>query len=62
MALLNFANTYAGYFGLVAALGIPIYGIREIAKCNNYLKQQEKLFSEICDGMLKKSQTPRKAD
>lgn len=47
LGLFNFANTYAGYFGLVAALGIPIYGIREIAKCNNDLKQQEKLFSEI---------------
>lgn len=32
LGLANFASTYAGYFMLVAALGIPNYGIREVSK------------------------------
>lgn len=32
VGLNNFASTYAGYFALVAVLGIPTYGVREVAK------------------------------
>jgi O-antigen/teichoic acid export membrane protein len=32
---LNFADSIAKYFILLAALGIPIYGIREVAKKMN---------------------------
>lgn len=32
VGLNNFATTYAGYFALVALLGIPTYGVREVAK------------------------------
>lgn len=32
VGLYNFANSYAGYFAMLAALGIPTYGIREVAK------------------------------
>lgn len=32
VGLYNFAITYAGYFALVALLGIPTYGVREVSK------------------------------
>ena len=32
IGLANFAITYVSYFALFAALGISIYGVREIAK------------------------------
>ena len=47
VGLFNFANTYAGWFALFAALGIPYYGIREIAKIKNDIKVQTKFISEI---------------
>ena len=47
MGLYNFANTYAGYFALVAALGIPTYGVRAVAKCRDDKKALQDLFSEI---------------
>lgn len=47
VGLFNFANTYANWFALFAALGIPFYGIREIAKIKDDIKQQTKLVSEI---------------
>ena len=31
----QFIFSYAQYFALFAALGIPVYGIKEIAKANN---------------------------
>lgn len=31
----NFSNTYAGYFALVALLGIPTYGVREVARLHD---------------------------
>ena len=47
IGIINFATTYASYFALFAALGIPIYGIREIAKQNNNLEGRCKIFSEL---------------
>ena len=47
VGLFNFANTYASYFSLFAALGIPYYGIREIAKIKDNTKAQSDFVSEI---------------
>lgn len=47
VGLSNFANTYAGYFALFAALGIPMYGVREIAKLKDDISTQTKFVSEI---------------
>lgn len=44
---LNFAESMAKYFVMLAALGIPIYGVREIAKVNNDKPTLTKLFTEI---------------
>ena len=44
---LNFAESIAKYFVMLAALGIPIYGIREIAKVQNEIKERTKVFAEI---------------
>ena len=44
---LNFSESIAKYFILLAALGIPIYGVREIAKKMNEKKELSILFSEI---------------
>jgi O-antigen/teichoic acid export membrane protein len=44
----NFAIAYASYFALFAALGIPKYGIREIAKCNSDSPEtRHRVFSEL---------------
>ena len=47
VGLFNFANTYAGWFALFAALGIPYYGIREVAKVKDDIIEQTKFISEI---------------
>ena len=39
IGIINFAESFAKYFTLLAALGIPIYGVREVAKY-----AQDKLF------------------
>lgn len=41
------STTFAQYFGLIAALGIPIYGIQEIAKYRHNKEQLTKVFSEL---------------
>lgn len=43
----NFAENFCRYFMLFAALGIPIYGIREIAKVSHSMNERSKVFSEI---------------
>lgn len=43
----NFAISVVSYFALLAALGIPTYGIREIAKCRDDKEKLSKTFSEI---------------
>lgn len=47
VGMFNFANTFAGYFALLAALGIPTYGVREVAKCGDDNKRLNSLVSEI---------------
>ena len=47
LGLANFASTYAGYFMLVAALGIPNYGIREVSKRRGSKKELSMVFSEL---------------
>lgn len=43
----QFVNTFVQYFILIAALGIPIYGIREIAKVRHEPRALKMLFSEL---------------
>jgi O-antigen/teichoic acid export membrane protein len=47
IGVVNFAVTYASYFALFVALGIPIYGMREIAKQNNNPEGRNRVFSEL---------------
>lgn len=47
IGLINFAESFAKYFVVLAALGIPIYGVREIAKNANELVKRSTLFWEI---------------
>jgi len=47
VGLLNFAESIARYFMLLAALGIPVYGIREIAKHQNDIEKRSQVFFEI---------------
>ncbi|MDI3320261.1 flippase [Pinibacter soli] len=43
----QFALTFTQYFVIVAALGIPVYGIREVAKYRSSKIELSKLFSEL---------------
>ena len=47
VGLLNFAESIARYFMLLAALGIPVYGIREIAKHQKDILKRSQVFTEI---------------
>ena len=47
IGLLNFAESISRYFILLAALGIPIYGVREIAKHRDNILQRTIIFFEI---------------
>jgi O-antigen/teichoic acid export membrane protein len=47
IGVVNFAVTYASYFALFVALGIPLYGIREIAKQNNNPEGRNRTVSEL---------------
>lgn len=47
VGLFNFASTYAGWFALFAALGVPYYGIREVAKIKDNVSEETKFVSEI---------------
>ena len=47
VGLFNFANTYAGYFALVALLGIPTYGVREVAKARDDKESLSMLVSQL---------------
>lgn len=46
LGVVSFVDSYAGYFILIIALGIPVYGVREIAKAKS-LTEQSRIFSEI---------------
>ena len=43
----TFVDSYTQYFVLVAALGIPIYGMREIAKAKVNYEERSAVFSEL---------------
>lgn len=43
----TFVDSYTQYFVLIAALGIPIYGMREIAKAKKSLTDRSKVFTEL---------------
>jgi O-antigen/teichoic acid export membrane protein len=43
----NFAESLCRYFMLFAALGIPVYAVREISKNSNDKEKITKLFFEI---------------
>lgn len=47
VGLFNFANTYSSYFSIVALLGVPTYGIREIAKVRHDKVETNKILSEL---------------
>lgn len=47
VGLLNFSGTYAGYFALVASLGIPTYGVREVAKFRDDKNKLSELISQL---------------
>ena len=47
VGLYNFSNTYAGYFALVAMLGIPTYGVREVSKLRDDKEAMSKLVSQL---------------
>ena len=43
----TFVDSYTQYFVLIAALGIPIYGMREIAKAKKSLVDRSQVFTEL---------------
>ncbi|WP_134090000.1 flippase [Olivibacter sp. XZL3] len=43
----SFVDSVTQYFLLVAALGIPVYGIREIAKLKDQPQKRSEVFSEL---------------
>ncbi|MDA9555550.1 flippase [Pelobium sp.] len=43
----QFAITFAQYFALIAALGIPYYGVREISKSRGNYNNLSKTFTEL---------------
>jgi O-antigen/teichoic acid export membrane protein len=47
IGIVNFVTTYAFYFALFVALGIPMYGMREIAKQANNQEARNQIFSEL---------------
>ena len=47
IGLYNFSESYARYFALVAALGISVYGVREIAKKQEQPKALSNTFVEL---------------
>lgn len=47
VGLFNFAITYAAYYGMVAVLGVPTYGTREVAKCREDRDALTRLMSEL---------------
>lgn len=44
---ISFAQNVAAYMLLLAALGIPMYGVREVAKKRDSQEETDRLFSEI---------------
>ncbi|SKB48767.1 Membrane protein involved in the export of O-antigen and teichoic acid [Parapedobacter luteus] len=47
MGSIGFVESFTQYFILLAALGIPIYGVREIAKVRSNERDRSAIFSEL---------------
>lgn len=47
IGLVNFQNSIIGYIVLFTSLGIPLYAVREIAKCRNDLELRDRTTIEI---------------
>ncbi len=47
VGLINFSESFAKYFVILAALGIPIYGVREIAKYSKDAINRTNIFLEV---------------
>ena len=47
MGMVSYAQNIVSYFAVIAALGLPTYGIREIAKRADDLKSRSKLYYEL---------------
>ncbi len=47
VGIYNFAMTYAGYFALVALLGVPTYGVREVARVREDKHKLNALVSQL---------------
>lgn len=47
IGLINFASNYVNYFAIFALLGIPIYGMREVAKVRDNPRKLEILVSQL---------------
>ena len=44
---INFADQFVAYFVILASLGIPLYGTREIAKVRDDREKLNEVFNEI---------------
>lgn len=47
VGLFNFANTYVSWFALVAALGVPTYAVREIARVREDREALQRLTDQL---------------
>jgi O-antigen/teichoic acid export membrane protein len=47
VGITSFVTTFAGYFAILAALGIPTYGVRGISKVRDNPEKTGTLFSEL---------------
>lgn len=47
LGLANFASTYASYYAIFAALGVSLYGVREVSKRRDNIADCEKFISEV---------------
>jgi len=47
IGITSFAISFSAFFIILSSLGIPIYGIREIAKCRENKERLSKTFSEL---------------
>lgn len=43
----SFVDSFTQYFILLSALGIPLYGVRELSKIRNKSQESSKLFTEL---------------
>ena len=44
---INFATSFVGYFTLLASIGVPLYGIREVAKIRENRQELASLIQEL---------------